>query len=60
MTLVDEIRKSRVTLQRRRLVLKLKKLWRASKGAPTADRLIEILDRRLADRLTAEQRRKLN
>jgi hypothetical protein len=59
MTLRD-MKLSRATLQRRKLVLKLFALWTASGGIPDAVRLLEVLDRRLAEKITAAERRRPN
>jgi len=51
--MIDDVEKSRVSLQRRRLVLRLKKLWRAASGHPPACELIAKLEKRLAEKRAA-------
>lgn len=49
----DHLTKSLRSLQRARLVLRLKKLWRASSGYPPAEELVAILNRRLREKRAA-------
>ena len=50
MTRIDDLNKSQKALQRRRLVVKLKRLWKRSSGHPSADELLEVLGKRLAQK----------
>ena len=43
----------RLPLQRRKLLAKLKRLWRASRGTPPHYDLIEVLNRRLREKTAA-------
>lgn len=53
---LEQMKKARRTLARHSLVLKLKLLWRGSRGKPSAEQLLKVLDRRLARKIAEAQR----
>jgi len=52
---LSDLKKSRAALQRRRLVLMLKKMAGVSPVHSSAERLLKILDRRLAEKQRVAQ-----